>query len=211
VLGCPWQRCTVHFLREALGHARREQQPMLAALLRPIFSADSGEQARQLVGAGLEGSASRCRRWRRCSRRPRRTCSPSPASHPTTGRSCARRNVIHGGTGPCQAQGLRMVGGLAGDSGVGCRRCEAMAFTELAQVGWRGSSPSCCWSAAAPLRPGRGGQAADLAVAQSVEAKGEDAAGDGYLLRSFCPVVSRFARSWYGEGRRSGRRSGPIR
>ena len=25
VLGCPWQRCTVHFLREALGHARREQ------------------------------------------------------------------------------------------------------------------------------------------------------------------------------------------
>jgi putative transposase len=31
VLGCPWQRCSVHFLREALGHARREQQPMLAA------------------------------------------------------------------------------------------------------------------------------------------------------------------------------------
>jgi hypothetical protein len=35
VLGCPWQRCTAHFLREALGHARGEQQPMLAALLRP--------------------------------------------------------------------------------------------------------------------------------------------------------------------------------
>lgn len=46
VLGCPWQRCSVHFLREALGHARREQQPMLAALLRPTFNADSGEQAR---------------------------------------------------------------------------------------------------------------------------------------------------------------------
>ncbi len=54
VLGCPWQRCTVHFLREALGHARREQQPMLAALLRPIFSADSSEQARELVGDALE-------------------------------------------------------------------------------------------------------------------------------------------------------------
>src|SRR5438874_7034205 len=40
VLGCPWQRCSVHFLREALGYARREQQPMLAALLRPIFAAD---------------------------------------------------------------------------------------------------------------------------------------------------------------------------
>src|SRR2546428_99484 len=54
VLGCPGQRCSVHFLREALGHARREQQPMLAALLRPLFNADSGEQARELVSAALE-------------------------------------------------------------------------------------------------------------------------------------------------------------
>jgi transposase-like protein len=53
VLGCAWQRCSVHFLREALGHARREQQPMLAALLRPLFTADSGEQARALVGDAL--------------------------------------------------------------------------------------------------------------------------------------------------------------
>src|SRR6188472_2275343 len=54
VLGCPWQRCTVHLLREALGHARREQQPMLAALIRPVFTAESGEQARELVGVALE-------------------------------------------------------------------------------------------------------------------------------------------------------------
>jgi putative transposase len=54
VLGCPWQRCSVHFLREALGHARREQQPMLAALLRPIFGAESAEQARELVGDALK-------------------------------------------------------------------------------------------------------------------------------------------------------------
>ena len=53
VLGAPWQRCTVHFLREALGHARREQQPMLAALIRPLFNADSGEQARELLGEAL--------------------------------------------------------------------------------------------------------------------------------------------------------------
>jgi putative transposase len=53
VLGAPWQRCTVHFLREALGHARREQQPMLAALIRPIFNADSGAQARELVGDAI--------------------------------------------------------------------------------------------------------------------------------------------------------------
>jgi hypothetical protein len=33
-------------LCEALGHARREQQPMLAALLRPLFTAESREAAR---------------------------------------------------------------------------------------------------------------------------------------------------------------------
>src|SRR2546429_6141551 len=54
VLGCPWQRCTVHFLRESLGHARREQQPMLAALIRPVFNADTGEQARELVTDALD-------------------------------------------------------------------------------------------------------------------------------------------------------------
>jgi len=54
VLGCPWQRCSVHFLRETLGHARREQQPMLAALLRPIFNADSSEAARELVSGALD-------------------------------------------------------------------------------------------------------------------------------------------------------------
>ncbi len=54
VLGTPWQRCTVHFLREALGHARREQQPMLAALIRPIFNAETGEQARELLGEAIK-------------------------------------------------------------------------------------------------------------------------------------------------------------
>ena len=54
VLGCPWQRCSVHFLREALGHARKEQQGMLAALLRPLFNADSGAEARELVSDALE-------------------------------------------------------------------------------------------------------------------------------------------------------------
>jgi transposase-like protein len=53
VLGAPWQRCTVHFLSEALGHARREQQPMLAALIRPIFNAESGGQARALLGEAI--------------------------------------------------------------------------------------------------------------------------------------------------------------
>ena len=54
VLGCAWQRCSVHFVRECLGHARKEQQGMLAALIRPIFNAESSEQARELVGVALE-------------------------------------------------------------------------------------------------------------------------------------------------------------
>jgi putative transposase len=54
VLGCPWQRCSVHFLREGLGHVRKDQQGMVAALLRPIFNAEDGEQARELVSEALE-------------------------------------------------------------------------------------------------------------------------------------------------------------
>jgi putative transposase len=46
VLGCAWQRWTVHFLRDCLGHARHDQQGLLGALIRPIFAADSGEDAR---------------------------------------------------------------------------------------------------------------------------------------------------------------------
>jgi putative transposase len=54
VFGCAWQRCSVHFLREALGHARKDQQGMLAALLRPIFNAEEGETARALISDALE-------------------------------------------------------------------------------------------------------------------------------------------------------------
>jgi transposase-like protein len=50
VLGCPWQRCTVHFLRDALGHARKDQHGLLAALIRPVFRAENGEEARRRLG-----------------------------------------------------------------------------------------------------------------------------------------------------------------
>jgi putative transposase len=46
VLGCRWQRCTVHFLRDMLGHCGRAQQPMIATAIRQIFNADTGEEAR---------------------------------------------------------------------------------------------------------------------------------------------------------------------
>src|SRR5438128_3117730 len=53
VLGCPWQRCTVHFLRDCLGHARKDQHGLLAALIRPIFRASSAEEARKILAEAL--------------------------------------------------------------------------------------------------------------------------------------------------------------
>src|SRR5206468_6491998 len=53
VLGCAWQRCTVHFLRDCLGHARKDQHGLLAALIRPIFNADSLEQARDRLSEAV--------------------------------------------------------------------------------------------------------------------------------------------------------------
>ncbi len=50
VLGCPWQRCTVHFLRDMLGHCSRAQQPMIATAIRQVFNAASGAEARERLG-----------------------------------------------------------------------------------------------------------------------------------------------------------------
>jgi putative transposase len=46
VLGCPWQRCTVDFLRSMLGHCSKAQQPMTATAIRQVFAAQSGDEAR---------------------------------------------------------------------------------------------------------------------------------------------------------------------
>jgi transposase-like protein len=62
VLGCAWQRCTVHFLRDCLGHARKDQHGLLAALIRPIFHAGSLEEARDRLSeavAHLDGRMSK--------------------------------------------------------------------------------------------------------------------------------------------------------
>ena len=53
VLGCAWQRCTVHFLRDCFGHARKDQHGLLGALIRPIFDADSLEQARDRLSEAV--------------------------------------------------------------------------------------------------------------------------------------------------------------
>ena len=76
VLGCAWQRCTVHFLRDCFGHARKDQHGLLGALIRPIFAADSLEQARDRLSeavAHLDGRLAQDRddARRRRARHPR--------------------------------------------------------------------------------------------------------------------------------------------
>ncbi len=60
VLGCPWQRCTVHFLRDMLGHCGKAQQPLVATAIRQVFAAETLDEARaRLAGvvATLETAA----------------------------------------------------------------------------------------------------------------------------------------------------------
>lgn len=54
VLGCPWQRCTVHFVRDMHQHCRPAQRALVSAALREIFNADNYDQARERVSGVLE-------------------------------------------------------------------------------------------------------------------------------------------------------------
>ena len=47
VLACAWQRCTVHFVRDADQHVRRDQRGLVGAALREIFNAEDHAQAKQ--------------------------------------------------------------------------------------------------------------------------------------------------------------------
>jgi transposase-like protein len=54
ILACPWQRCTVHFVRNMHGHCRRSERGLVSAALREIFDAESLEQARARLGEVLD-------------------------------------------------------------------------------------------------------------------------------------------------------------
>ena len=54
ILGCPWQRCTVHFVRDMLRHCRPAQRGMVSAALREVFNADSLAAARERAGQVIE-------------------------------------------------------------------------------------------------------------------------------------------------------------
>jgi putative transposase len=54
VLGCQWQRCTVHFVRDMLAHCRRDQRGLVSAALREVFNAHDGAEARDRASHVLE-------------------------------------------------------------------------------------------------------------------------------------------------------------
>ena len=98
VLGCPWQRCTVHFTRD-MDHAlpsrsaRARRRSTQGDLQRRGITSRPRSGSRTYSngsGRGAEGV-------RRCWRRPRRTCSPSTGSRPSTGPSSAVHESVGAG------------------------------------------------------------------------------------------------------------------
>jgi putative transposase len=89
VLGCPWQRCTVHFLRDMLGHVAKTQQPMIAAAIRGIFQATSLAEARQRLAEVVDRLQPAAPKWLDCWRPPSPSCWRSMSCRASTGPSCA--------------------------------------------------------------------------------------------------------------------------
>lgn len=54
VISARWQRCTVHFRRDMLGHVSKAQQPVVATAIRQVFAAQSGGEARERLGEVVE-------------------------------------------------------------------------------------------------------------------------------------------------------------
>jgi Transposase, Mutator family len=60
MLSCPWQRCTVHFLRDMLGHCGKARQLLVATAIRQIFAGEDAVEARERlagVATALEQGA----------------------------------------------------------------------------------------------------------------------------------------------------------
>jgi len=57
-LSAPWQRCTVHFVRNMHGHCRRDQRGLVSAALREVFNAADAQEARRRAGEVIQRLAS---------------------------------------------------------------------------------------------------------------------------------------------------------
>ena len=90
VLGCPWQRCTVHFVRDVHQHCRPSQRALVSAALREVFNADSYNQAREHVTtviAQLEPTAPKVSEFLADAEEDLLACYRFPAEHSTKLRS----------------------------------------------------------------------------------------------------------------------------
>jgi putative transposase len=54
VLDAPWQRCTVHFVRNMHGHCRPSQRGLVSAALREVFNATDRAEARRRISDVIE-------------------------------------------------------------------------------------------------------------------------------------------------------------
>lgn len=54
VIGCPWQRCTVHFIRNMHGHCKKGQRNMVSAALREVFNAEDLRDAEERSASVIE-------------------------------------------------------------------------------------------------------------------------------------------------------------
>ena len=75
VLGCAWQRCTVHFLRDCLGHARKDQHGLLGG-------ADPADLQRRLARPGARSALRSGRAPRRPAGQGRHDARGRRARHP---------------------------------------------------------------------------------------------------------------------------------
>src|SRR4051812_32407236 len=98
ILGCPWQRCTVHFTRDMLGHVAKAQQPLVSGAIRQLFHAASAHRRANGSARSSTSSPGPHRRSPSCWKPPRTTCWPSTPSRMTTGPSCARPTRWSGST-----------------------------------------------------------------------------------------------------------------
>jgi putative transposase len=54
VIGSPWQRCTVHFIRNMHGHCKKGQRNMVSAALREVFNAEDLHDAKERSTSVIE-------------------------------------------------------------------------------------------------------------------------------------------------------------
>jgi putative transposase len=54
IMGCPWQHCTVHFIRDMHRHCRPSQRGLVSAALREVFNAEDLAAAKERAGHVIE-------------------------------------------------------------------------------------------------------------------------------------------------------------